>query len=218
MKKEAKTTLLITTLSFIAFLLWTIAVCIVDVKAIGPEGSLVGFATLNGYFHTLTGTNLTLYNITDWLSVIPLLFVFMFGCIGLHQWIKRKKIKCVDYNILVLGCFYVVVFAVYFFFEIVVVNYRPILIDGCLEASYPSSTTLLVMCVIPTTIMQLKYRMKSRTLGVIIGLFGVFMVSARVISGVHWISDIIGGILLSVFLVGLYSFVIKTTPKNELRG
>ena len=147
----------------IAFILWTVLLRFVDVKQIGPQNSKVGLSTLNQFIHNLTGTNMTLYNITDWLGLVPIAFVLGFGLLGLFQWIKRKHLKNVDYSILVLGGFYIAVMAVYLLFETVVINYRPVLISGFLEVSYPSSTTLLVMCVMPTAIMQLNERIKNGT-------------------------------------------------------
>ena len=128
------------------FALWTVLVCIVDVQAIGPRGSEVGFATLNDWVHGLTGVNMTLYTVTDWLGLVPIAVAFGFGIFGLVQWIRRKSLRAVDRSILALGGFYVAVMAVYLLFETVVINYRPVLIDGYLEASYPSSTTMLVLC------------------------------------------------------------------------
>ena len=138
-----------------AFILWTLAVSCLDVQAIGPRDSAVGFATINGWFHSLTGVDLTLYTITDWLGLVPVAVGFGFAILGLAQWIKRKSICKVDRSILVLGGFYILVMAAYILFETVVINYRPVLINGYLEASYPSSTTMLVMCVMPTAVMQL---------------------------------------------------------------
>ena len=196
----------------ISFLLWTILVKYVDVKPIGPNNSSVGLATINGMIHNLTGVNMSLYIITDWLGLVPIIFCIGFAVLGLIQWIKRKSIFKVDYNILILGVYYVVVFALYILFEYIV-NYRPTLINGCLEASYPSSTILLVPCVMPTAIMQLKSRIKNDILKkcvvVLLTSFIMFMVIGRLISGVHWISDIIGGILLSAGLVKLYKYVSK---------
>ena len=195
----------------LAFVLWTVLVCFVDVQAIGPEGSSVGFATLNGYVHDLTGANMSLYVITDWLGLVPIGVAFGFAVLGLVQWIKRKSILKVDRSILALGGFYIVVMAVYIFFEMVVINYRPTLIDGYLEASYPSSTTMLVMCVMPTAMMQLRARIKnkafSRCVMVAIAAFIAFMVIGRLTSGVHWITDIIGGALVSAGLVTTYASV-----------
>ena len=197
----------------LSFILWTVLINFIDVKAIGPRGSFVGFATLNGFFHELTGVNMTLYTITDWLGLVPVFVALMFAFLGLAQWIKRKNILKVDYNILTLGGFYLLVIALYILFENVVINYRPTLINGYLEVSYPSSTTLLVLTVMPTAIMQIKTRIKNKicrkTLCVSIALFIGFMVIGRFISGVHWVTDIIGGILLSTGIVTLYYIVVN---------
>jgi len=196
----------------IVFVLWTVAICFVDVRAIGPQGSSVGFASINGFVHTLTGVHFSLYNITDWLGLVPIFVCIGYGILGLVQWIKRKSIRKVDYNILILGGFYIVTIAAYLFFESVVINYRPVLINGYLEASYPSSTTMLVMCVMPTAIMQLGSRIKSKALRNIIAVsiitFITFMVIGRLFSGVHWFTDIVGGTLLSTGLVMLYRAII----------
>ena len=194
-----------------AFVLWTVLVSFVDVRAIGPNGSSVGFAALNGYVHKFTGVNFHLYTITDWLGLVPIGVAFGFAMLGLAQWIKRKSLLKVDRSLLALGGFYVVVLAAYIFFEIVVINYRPTLIDGYLEASYPSSTTMLVMCVMPTAMMQLRTRIKNhvfrRCVMISIAVFITFMVIGRLVSGVHWLSDIIGGALISAGLVIIYASV-----------
>lgn len=191
-----------------AFFLWTILLGIMDVQPIGPQGTMVGFAGLNQTVHVFTGVNMTLYTVTDWLGLVPLGFMFGFALLGLGQWICRKHILRVDRSILTLGVFYLVVMAVYVFFECYVVNYRPVLIEGKLEASYPSSTTILVLCVMPTVIMQLGTRIRSRIIrrwvSVAMMLFAAFMVIGRLLSGVHWFSDIVGGVLISAGLVMLY--------------
>ena len=193
---------------FAVFVLWTVLVCFVDVRAIGPQESSVGFATLNGYIHDLTGVNMRLYVITDWLGLVPIGVAFGFAVLGLVQWIKRKSLLKVDRSILTLGGFYIVVMAAYILFEIVVINYRPTLIGGYLEASYPSSTTMLVMCVMPTAMMQFSKRIKNdlfrRCVMFIIIAFIAFMVIGRLVSGVHWITDIIGGALFSTSIVLIY--------------
>ena len=208
MNRKATTFFYSATVLFVTFILWTVAVCHIDVAPIGPKGSYVGFSTLNVAFHQLTGVHLTLYIATDWLSLIPLGCILGFATLGLIQWIRRRTLAKVDGSILTLGGFYGIVMAAFLFFEQVVINYRPILIDGVLEASYPSSTTLLVLCVMPTTIFQLKHRIKHpgprNILVWTFTVFSGFMVVARTISGVHWLTDIIGGVLLSAALVLLY--------------
>ena len=195
------------------FVLWTVLICTVDIQPLGPEGSRVGFATLNGYVHSLTGVNMTLYVITDLLGIVPLGTAFGFAILGLVQWIKRKRLIKVDRSILTLGGFYLVVIAVYILFEVVVINYRPTLIDGRLEASYPSSTTMLVTCVMPTAMIELRTRVKNaplrRSIMLAISVFIAFMVIGRLISVVHWVTDIIGGALFSIGTVLTYYAIRK---------
>ena len=208
MKEETKKNFGIAAILLGAFVVWTAAVRLVDVQPIGPQGSAVGFATINGWVHSLAGVHMFLYTVTDWLGLVPIGVAMGFALLGLIQWIKRKHLRQVDYSIIVLGGFYLLVMAAYVLFEVFVINYRPVLIDGCLEASYPSSTTMLALCVMPTTLMQLNARIKSQTLkrwvGFGITAFILFMVIGRLLSGVHWFTDIIGGALLSAGLVMLY--------------
>lgn len=211
MKKENKKKFILAVGMLAAFVLWTIAVRLVDVQAIGPQGSSVGLAGINQLVHRLTGVNFSLYAITDWLGLVPFGVVMGFALLGLVQWIQRKNLLKVDYSLFVLGGFYLVVIAAYLFFEKVVVNYRPVLIEGILEVSYPSSTTLLVMCVMPTARMQFNARIKNERLRrwtvIVITSFIVFMVIGRLLAGVHWMTDIIGGALLSAGLVMLYDAI-----------
>ena len=192
-----------------AFVLWTAALYFVDVQPIGPDGSLVGFGTVNGYVHSLTGVHFALYTVTDWLGLVPIAVCAVFGVMGLAQLVKRKSLQKVDRDIIVMGIYYVAVIALYLLFEAVKVNCRPVLINGVLEASYPSSTTMLVMCVMPTAAMQAKKRIKNsmfkKCAVAAAYAFTVFMVTARFVSGVHWFSDIVGGVLLSAGMVMLYS-------------
>ena len=213
MKKENQRNFCIATCMLLAFLLWTVAIQFVDVQAIGPQESSVGFAAINQLVHNLTGVHMSLYTITDWLGLVPLVFVMGFALLGLIQWIKRKHLLKVDYNILILGGFYIVVMAVYVLFEMLVVNYRPVLIGGILESSYPSSTTMLVICVMSTAIMQfnahIKNNLRKQCVTYAITAFIVFMVLGRLLSGVHWFTDIIGGALLSTGLVLMYRAIIR---------
>jgi len=208
MKKENRNSFCTAICMLLGFSLWTVAIQFVDVQAIGPQGSSVGFATINRFVHSLTGVHMSLYTITDWLGLVPLGVVIGFAILGIMQWIKRKHFMKVDHNILILGGFYIVVMAVYVLFELFAINYRPVLINGYLEASYLSSTTMLVMCVMPTAIMQFNVRIKNKAFKRIVTFaiiaFVVFMVIGRLISGVHWFTDIIGGALLSIGLVLMY--------------
>jgi len=190
------------------FILWTALVSHVDVRPIGPMESEVGLAGLNQAVRDMVGVNFTLYNLTDLMSIIPLGICAAFGIMGLVQLLRRRSIAKVDRDILALGVFYIIVIGAFLFFEVCVINFRPVLIEGVLEASYPSSTTMLTICVMSTAAMQMKIRIANEKIRkaavIIIYSFTSFMVVGRIISGVHWITDIIGGIILSEALVGMY--------------
>ena len=212
MKENRKSTLFAGGIFIILFILWTILIRTIDVKPIGPNRTCVGFAAWNGWFHELTGVHMELYTITDWLGLIPVFVCMIFAGVGLKQWINRRKLFKVDYDILILGIYYVFVILCYLFFEMIPINYRPILIEGRMEVSYPSSTTLLVLCVMPTLIEQTMRRLKHIKLKLIIRVvtvwFSVFMVLGRLVSGVHWFTDIVGAMILSAGLFLIYKGVV----------
>lgn len=197
---------------FAAFVLWTLLVSFVGVEAIGPDGSQVGFAPMNGAVHRALGVNMTIYDITDWLGYVTIGVASCFAIMGAVQWIKRRHFTSVDFDIRVLGGFYLLVIACYVTFEFVAINYRPVLIEGKLEASYPSSTTMLAMCVMLTVEMLLRRRLGNRSarlcVTAFIYAFVAFTVVGRLISGVHWLSDIIGGALFSMGVVITYYSII----------
>lgn len=212
MKRKSKIRFISGLIFITLFIMWTLAVASVDVKPFGVNGTSVGFATLNTWFHNLTGVNMTLYNITDWLGLVPVFICMVFGILGLFQLIKRRSLLKVDFDIIVLGVYYVIVILGYLVFEMIPINYRPILINGFLECSYPSSTTLLVLSVMPTVIFQSNKRLqnpkiKETTVFVTI-IFSLFMVVGRLASGVHWLTDIIGSCFLSAGLFYIYKAVV----------
>lgn len=219
MKKNAKNTLLWGVGFLALFALWTALIRLVDVQPLGQNGTDIGFAAFNCYFHKLTGANMTLYYITDWAGLVPVFICMGFGILGLNQLIKRKSLFKVDRDILILGIYYILVIFGYLLFEAIPINYRPVLIESRLEASYPSSTTLLVACVMPTLIEQLNRRLKNTTVKRIIAIaaisFSAFMIIGRLISGVHWFTDIAGSLFLSAGLFCIYKAFVMLCDKGE---
>ena len=194
------------------FVVWTVLIRVVDVHALGVNGTNIGFATWNCWFHKVTGVHMTLYVITDWLGLVPVFICMIFGGMGLVQLVQRKSLFKVDRDIIILGIYYIIVIGCYLIFEMIPINYRPILIQGMMEVSYPSSTTLLVLAVMPTLAEQVNRRMKNgvlkKMINIFLVVFSTFMVLGRLISGVHWFTDIIGGIILSIGLFCFYKAVI----------
>ena len=221
MKRNAKKNLLLGIGLLLSFILWTVLVMTFDVGPVGVEGTNVGFSTLNTAVHKLTGTNMTLYNITDWLGLVPIFVCFVFAGAGLGQLIKRRSLLKVDTDIIFLGIYYIIVIAAYLIFEMIPINYRPVLINGAMEVSYPSSTTLLVLCVMPTLNFQVG-KIDNRYIRSVIKIssviFSAFMVGGRLISGVHWLSDIIGSVLFSFGLFCIYKGVSVWSLEKNYRN
>lgn len=205
-----------------AFSIWTALIQLVDVRPLGQNGTNIGLATFNTAFHKLTGVYMSIYTITDWLGLIPVFICMIFAGLGFIQLVKRRSLFKVDYDIIFLGIYYVIVIACYLLFEMFPINYRPILIDGFMEASYPSSTTLLVLCVMPTLTEQINRRLENKIIkkfiNIFVILFSVFMVLGRLISGIHWFTDIIGGILLSSGLFCIYKASVLLGAKLSKNG
>ncbi|MGN0431095.1 MAG: phosphatase PAP2 family protein [Lachnospiraceae bacterium] len=218
MKKSGKKLLSVGMIMMVVFAIWTALIQRVDVQPVGQNGTNIGFASLNCWFHKLTGVHMAIYTVTDWLGLVPLFICMLFGGIGFVQLVKRRNLFKVDFDIIILGIYYVLVILGYMIFEMIPINYRPILIKGIMEASYPSSTTLLVLSVMPTLNFQVKRRMKNTMIKNAINsfsvLFSLFMVIGRTISGVHWLTDIIGSVILSIGLYLIYKSSVLLYDKN----
>ena len=222
MQKKLKKYLIITGGLFLIFILFTVMVKTVDVQPVGPDRSKVGLASVNQCVFKFFGVNLLWYDITDWLGVFAIVFALGFAVLGLFQLIKRKSIQKVDCRILLLGVFYVMVIAVYLFFEVVVVNDRPIILSENLEASFPSSHVMFVNCIMATAMLQFHYYLRERKAWLWMSdIVSVLIITAtvigRLISGVHWFTDIVAGILLSSVLIALYcSALLYFESKNRV--
>ena len=209
MNKKKKLFLASCILLFIA-IVYTLLVKYVDVSNIAPDGSNVGFASINSKFKDLVGLNMTWYKITKYLGLIPIAMCGCYALLGLYQLIKTKSLKKVDMHIYALGVFYIIFAIIYILFEKVALNYRPFMIDGELEASFPSTHTLLAICICGSSLLASKYFIKNETIlkatNIFTWLVMLAIVIGRTISGVHWLTDMIGGIIISLFmLMSLYT-------------
>lgn len=213
MKNKSK--FMIAGASGLLFALLIFLVRIVDVAEVGPEGTCIGLSHLNKAVFDLFGVNILWYNITDWLGITAILVAFLFAMVGLVQLIRRKSLLKVDKEILALGVLYSIIIGLYVLFEIIIVNYRPIIMPGCEhpEASFPSSHTMLVCVIMGSAMMLMSRYIKRkglcRVLQVICGFVIVITVIGRLISGVHWLTDIIGGILISEALLSLFTGIME---------
>ena len=213
-KFQAEMGMLKSAILFVIFLIYTDLVCVFDVKPIGPTGTKVGFAAVNQFFVKHIGVHAVFYTVTDLFALLTFLVILTFAVIGFIQLVKRKNFFRVDPGIIMMAVFYVLIAAFYFLFEKIVINYRPVLIDGVLEASYPSSHTMLVVAVIWAALIEAKSLLgnnkKALTAVTVIGAVIIAAaVIGRILAGVHWFSDIIGSLILSAFLVYFYCTLVK---------
>ena len=205
--------------SLLLFGIFTALIQTIDVQVAGETGREVGLATINTCVHRITGVHMQLYTVTDWLGLVPVGVCLLFGGLGMAQLLQRKSVLKVDSDIILLGVYYVLVILAYLIFEQIPVNYRPVFIEGRLETSYPSSTTLLVLSVMPTLVFQIPRRLRNRRLQPwltrLVMVFSLFMVLGRLVSGVHWLTDIIGSVFLSLGLFRCYQAAVLLTGKEH---
>lgn len=208
----------------LAFILFTVIVKIVDVQAIGPLSSEIGFAKLNkavnSFFseHQFLGGQNFWYTLTNVFGIVAILTAAVFACMGLLQLIKRRSLLKVDREILALGIAYALTIVLYVLFEKIAVNYRPILEDGELAASYPSTHTMIVLCILGTARLAFRRYIENRRLLFTIEIicWGVMALTVlgRLACGVHWLTDIIGGVIISAAIVSFYRAAMKDSSER----
>ncbi len=217
MKSRTKQNFILTGIMFAVFAAFTLLVKFVDVRSIGPAGSSVGFASANGSFFDLFGQNAVWDKLTDLCLLAALLSAACFAVLGFFQLIKRKSLFKVDCDLYALAGFYVLVAVFYLLFELIVINQRPVLVDGALEASYPSSHTLIVCSFMLAAIFQTEKRIRNKNLKtgliVIFALIIVLTAIGRLLSGMHWLTDVLGGLVLGASLGMLYISVARVLEK-----
>lgn len=192
----------------ICFIIFTVLVKLIDVKALGPMNSLIGFSSLNTAVFKLLGTNRFCYLLTQCFGLLAILVALLFAITGFIQLIQRKSLLKVDHEILMAGIVYALVIILYVLFEKLAINYRPLVTEEGLEASYPSTHTMLILTILGTAISLSGKYIKNQKISLIIKLLCILImwltVVCRLLSGVHWFTDIIGGVLISLCLISLF--------------
>ena len=218
-RNQVKNSLIVTAILFAVFVIYTICVKNVDVAAIGPEDSSVGFSSINGPIAGALGYNELFYDISKIIGLFSFITIGAIILTALYQVIKRKGILKADQDCYVMGVTYVATGILYVLFEKIIINYRPVILDEGLEASFPSSHTMLSVCVFITASIWVKDRIKnSQYVSIMLCVFAAMMVVCRLISGVHWLTDIIGGVIAGAFLVSIYMTLMSVLQTRSGKG
>ena len=195
----------------VMFVVFTLLVKFVDVAYVGMTGKEVGLSSFNRLVYESVDVSETFDKLGDVCMVLSILVVLFVVALGIYELVKNKSIKKVDKKIWSMGIIYALVVLIYVVFELICLNYRPVLIDGKLEASYPSSHVMLSLtilsCFLIFMLSKLKTKKQKAILGTLIGLFMFVIVLFRVLSGMHWMTDIIASVILALMLAGWYVFI-----------
>ena len=196
-------------------LLYIVLLKTVDVAAVGPQSTSVGFSHLNQSVFNAFGVNESWYKVTEVLGIGSIALAFVFALMGFIQLMQRKNILKVDHQLLAAGALYFAVIALYVLFEIVVINYRPVIMPGetAPEASFPSSHTMIGSVIMGSAVILSEYYINNenlrQTVQVVLCILIMVMTFGRLLSGVHWLTDIIGGVLISLTLLSCFRAVLE---------
>lgn len=209
--------LIISCASLLLFLLFLIMLYTVDVKNIGAGVTKVGLCFINN--HSFMASNASMWDkISDvcmylGIGVIGALFI-----LGVVQLIQRKNILKVDKEILVFGCLVVLMIIIWLFFDkVLIVNNRPILVDGKVECSFPSTHIMITSFALLSGSYYLFKKINKKHLTIIMYVASAIIVTicflGRVLSGMHFLTDAVCGLLMGLFLffslLAILQFIIK---------
>lgn len=207
---------------FLVFAIFTILVKFVDTSVVATTGTQIGLSSINKPLFDFFGANETWGTISTLLFVIAGVVVLTLATIAVVEMIKSKSLFKINHKLLLVALLYVLTAIFYVIFEFVIINYRPLLDEGLIKASYPSSHTLLICVVCLSACLIVPDYIKSNplkiTITTILCLISVLAPITRLLAGMHWFTDVVASIILSLALVMLYystSSYISSKKQNQ---
>lgn len=219
--KKNKTSFTMSLILLAVSVIFTLLVAFVGRAPVGPENSEVDFAALNAALHDQFGYNTVFYGISSVLGYLTILTALI-NCVGyLANLIKKKDLRMVRADLTATLGIYILLAVLYLVFEFVVINYRPVILEEGLEASFPSTHSMLAIAVMFSAAQQVRTGMKESGIRNILILLcvltGVLTPVTRFFSGVHWFTDILGGVLYGLFLTSLFAPLRETIRAGQRR-
>lgn len=168
----------------------------------------------------VNGVNKTVDKVTDILIAVVLAVIVAFGVTGVVQWIKRKSFKKIDAELRWMILPIVLVALVWFIFEkLVILNYRPYLVDGVAEPSFPSTHTMIAAGAMIVTMIVLPKYIKKRWLRIVLDILAGILIFAigfgRIYAGMHWTTDVLGGLIFGADIALVYGIILKHVKEKK---
>lgn len=201
---------IIISILWLILLIFTILVSFVDVKIFNVTNTKIGLYSLNKIFLVNSINSNYINIISNGIFLICLLVIILMLLLITFEYFKTKKINKNNLNFFIHFLIMVLIWII--FDKILIINYRPILINGNIEGSYPSTHVMVSTFVLLFLSDQLKKIFKNDKIFYIISIGLIIIQSiSRILLTMHWFTDIIGGLLIGcllffTFLRGEYGF------------
>lgn len=196
--------------SFTLFVILTVLLLKVDVTASGINGSNIGLSMINISFRDVIGSSWLCYNISKVAGIVGLAACALICLMFAFRVMRQKSLKALCKRDVALVALYIETAVFYIVFDKIVINYRPMLKWGETEpeSSFPSTHALMAVVIfVSLGHVASDYIKNKLTLKIVQGacvVFALAIILGRTFSGVHWFTDIVGGILFGVGLVCAY--------------
>ena len=185
---------------------------------IGDLGS-INLRALNNGFRGLFGYEQggyfrSLYLITEGLGVVSILACLFWTGMGIKDLIKYRDINDVDKSIFATWLLYVLALIVWRVTLKISVSYAPVSVHpkSALVVSFPCGNTFLIIISMCSSIYLIGYFLEEKkklVLALRVACIAILALGIifRTVSGVNWLTDILGAIGFAVPAVVLYSFI-----------
>jgi undecaprenyl-diphosphatase len=201
--------------SFLVLFIILMLLLNVDKAVIAESGKEVGLSHINNLVSYSYKENIDF--MTDLLMYITFTVVVFEAGLGLYQLIKGKSLFKVDIEIIIFGIALVVMVALWLLFDYVIkINVRP---THEAEGSFPSTHVLITtfLALASHAFICYQYENKFAKYGSLLIAVSIIalVLFGRVASGMHYITDVTGGLFLGLALYFCTFGIIKVFKAKE---
>lgn len=185
-----------------------------DKAVIAESGKEVGLSSINNLVKYSYKENLDL--MTDLLFYVTFTVVVFEGCLGIIQLVTRKSLFKVDKEIIIFGISLVVMVVLWLVFDhLLKINVRPI---DANEGSFPSTHVMMAtfLALASHAFICMKYETRlPKYLSLVLAIIIISTITfGRVACGMHYITDVTGGLFMGLALYFITFGIIKGFKKD----